>query len=98
MMPSASTGSGSQSCLLQTSGDKVLERVVTNAEHLISVHDNAQGLLNVAMRGAMPWATPLVMKGVLPSVDKLEVLCTQLLAIVMRSDPSVIQAEEKNTK
>lgn len=78
--------------------DKVLERVVTNAEHLISVHDNAQGLLNVAMRGAMPWAIPLVMKGVLPSVDKLEVLCTQLLAIVMRSDPSVIQAEEKNTK
>lgn len=68
--------------------NQTLDRIAANAQGLIDQYDKATTLLSVAIKEAMPWAMPAVMNGSVPKVDQLERLCTQLLAIVLASQPS----------
>lgn len=67
------------------------ERMFENARQLTTSYDHANQILNVAMRDAMPWATQLAMRGVVPSVDRIERLATQLMAILMATYPEDFQ-------
>lgn len=64
---------------------KVLERIQDNAAHLSTQYSTSSQLLGAAMQDAMPWAMNYATRGVVPRLDQLEKLCTQLLAIVMAS-------------
>ena len=64
-----------------------LERIEKNAEALQKQYKSANALLKDAVSEAIPWASALGMRGVVPDVPKLERLATQLLAIIMASEP-----------
>lgn len=66
---------------------KTTERLIENARRLNMDYDQANNILQVAVREAMPWAGPLVMRGTIPTIDKIERLCTQCLAILMATYP-----------
>lgn len=72
---------------------KAMQRIQKNAEHLMTQYGTARQLLNEAVKGALPWAGPLAMNGAVPSLAQVERLATQLVAIVMASEP----AEEVTT-
>lgn len=57
----------------------------------MSVYPTSQALLKRAVQGAMPWASALAMRGATPSVDQLETLTTQLLAILMASKAQTVR-------
>ena len=58
-----------------------------NAQYLIEHYSNARQLLNHAIKDAMPWAMPLAMNGTVPPLPNIERLATQLLAILIASEP-----------
>lgn len=66
---------------------KTPERLIENARHLNQDYAHANQILQAAIKDAMPWAGPLVMRGTVPTVDKIERLCTQCLAILMATYP-----------
>lgn len=61
---------------------RMMNRIVENARHLQGQYDKSDVLLRNAMKDAMPWAIQLATRGVIPSIDKLELLATQLIAIL----------------
>lgn len=71
--------------------DDLINRLRANAEHLMTVYPTSQALLNRAVQGAMPWASALAMRGATPSIDQLETLTTQLLAILIASKVSPVR-------
>lgn len=64
-----------------------LNRIRTNAEALLDKYPSANVLLQATIRDAMPWAVPLAMRGTIPALDKIERLATQLIAIMLASEP-----------
>lgn len=66
---------------------KTLDRIVANAKQLNRDYARANQILEEAVREAMPWAAPLAMRGVVPTIDKIERLATQCVAILMATDP-----------
>lgn len=70
---------------------KLPERMFENAKQLTATYAHANQILHSAMRDAMPWAMPLAMQGAVPSVDKIERLATQLIAILMATYPEDFQ-------
>lgn len=67
--------------------NQALERIEKNAQALMGQYKTSAQLLNVAVKGAMPWATPLAMDGTVPHLSQIEQLATQLVAIIMASEP-----------
>lgn len=67
---------------------KMPERIIENAQRLNQDYAQANQILQAAVRDAMPWAMPLAMRGVIPTVDKIERLATQCLAILMATYPN----------
>lgn len=65
----------------------VLNRIRSNAEALLDRYPSANVLLKATMKDAMPWAVPLAMQGTIPALDKIERLATQLIAIMLASEP-----------
>lgn len=70
---------------------KLPERMFENAKQLTTTYSHANQILHSAMRDAMPWAMPLATQGVVPSIDKIERLATQLVAILMATYPDDFQ-------
>lgn len=66
---------------------RLLERMLANAQQLTQSYGHANQILNTAVNDAMTWGMPLVMQGVVPPVDRIERLTTQLLAILMATYP-----------
>lgn len=66
---------------------KLLSRMQRNARYLIDNYDKSETLLRNAMQEAMPWATALYTQGKPPQLPQLERLATQLLAILIASEP-----------
>lgn len=64
-----------------------LDRVRRNAEALLGSYPSANMLLKATIKDAMPWAMPLAMSGTIPALDKIERLATQLVAILLASEP-----------
>lgn len=67
--------------------NQALERIEKNAQALMGQYKTSAQLLNVAVKGATPWATPLAMNGTVPHLSQIEQLATQLVAIIMASEP-----------
>lgn len=63
------------------------DRLLENAKQLTKDYSRANDILHTAVREAMPWAAPLAMSGVVPSVDRIERLCIQCLAILIATYP-----------
>lgn len=66
---------------------KLLDRMLANAQQLTQSYSHANQILNTAVNDAMVWGMPLVTQGVVPPVDRIERLTTQLLAILMATYP-----------
>lgn len=64
-----------------------IDRITKNAKYLIDHHRSARDLLHVAMKEAVPWAMPLVTQGAIPQLPAIERLATQLVAIIIASEP-----------
>lgn len=65
----------------------LMERLETNARQLESQYARANDILNDAVKEAMPWAGQLAMQGRVPQIDRIERLATQLIAILIASEP-----------
>lgn len=74
---------------------KTLDRVVENAKRLNEDYTYANQILNEAIKDAMPWAVPLATRGVVPSVDKIERLATQCMAVLMATYPEDFEKQIK---
>lgn len=70
--------------------NKALQRIEKNAQALMGQYKSSAQLLNVAVKGAMPWAGPLAMSGTIPQLSQIEQLATQLVAIIMASEPQEV--------
>lgn len=70
---------------------KLPERMFENAKQLTLSYDKANQILQAAMRDAMPWAMALAARGTVPTIDKIEHLATQLIAILMATYPEDFQ-------
>lgn len=66
---------------------KTLERIEANAQQLIRQYDTSERLLSDAMKESMGWAMSLATRKSVPSISQLERLATQLVAIIMASEP-----------
>lgn len=66
---------------------KLLSRMEKNAQYLIEHYKSANDLLKQAVRDSMPWAMPLAMNNSIPPLPNIERLATQLLAILIASEP-----------
>lgn len=69
------------------STDRLIQRMRLNAEHLMDSYPTSEALLRDAVREALPWAGPAAMQGRPPNLPQLERLATQILAILMASQP-----------
>lgn len=67
--------------------DRLFERLRSNAAQLDRQYKSANQILNAAVKEAMPWAAALAMQGTVPSLDRIERLATQLVAILVASEP-----------
>lgn len=65
----------------------LMERLETNARQIEKQYARANDILNDAVKEAMPWAGQLAMQGRVPPVDRIERLATQLIAILIASEP-----------
>lgn len=74
-----------------------MRRMAINAEHLMDGYPTAKHLLQSAVKEAMPWAITLHTKGRTPSLDQLERLGTQILAIILASTPSTPPTDSPST-
>lgn len=72
---------------------KLFERLQNNAEQLNRQYQSANQILNDAVKEAMPWAGTLAMSGKVPTLDRIERLATQLVAILIASEPKEKEAE-----
>lgn len=75
--------------------DSLFQRLRSNAEQMERQYQTANQILNDAVKEAMPWAAGLAMQGTVPSLDRIERLATQLLAILMASQPKEEKASTK---
>lgn len=66
---------------------KTPERIIENAKQMNRDYAHANQILQDAVKEAMPWAGPLFMNGTIPSVNKIERLATQLMAILVATYP-----------
>lgn len=64
-----------------------MERLESNARHMERSYRRANDILNDAVKEAMPWAGQLAMQGTVPPLDRIERLATQLIAILIASEP-----------
>lgn len=67
--------------------DKLFSRLRFNAEQIESQYQSANQILNDAVKEALPWASALAMQGRIPPLDRIERLATQLVAILVASQP-----------
>lgn len=65
----------------------LFQRIEKNAQYLIDNYPKSEALLKDAMKDAMPWAMALYTRGAVPAVPQIERLATQLMAILMASEP-----------
>lgn len=65
----------------------LMERLEKNACHMEQSYRRANDILNDAVKEAMPWAGQLAMQGQVPPIDRIERLATQLIAILIASEP-----------
>lgn len=65
----------------------LISRMQRNAQYLIDNYPSANTLLQAAVKEAVPWAMPLATQGRVPPLPNIERLATQLLAILMASEP-----------
>lgn len=70
-----------------TERDKLMQRMLANAEQFQEAYPTSAALLKSAMAEAMPWAMPLYSSGRTPNKLQLERLGTQILAILLASLP-----------
>lgn len=66
---------------------ELFQRIQKNAQYLTEHYSRSETLLKAAMQEAMPWATSLYMRGSVPSLPQIERLATQLVAILIASEP-----------
>lgn len=66
---------------------ELFQRIQKNSQYLIDNYPKSEALLRSAMQEAMPWAMRLYTKGVIPPLPQLERLATQLIAILVASEP-----------
>lgn len=66
---------------------ELFQRIQKNAQYLIDHYPKSEALLRAAMQEAMPWAMGLYTKGAIPALPQLERLATQLIAILVASEP-----------
>lgn len=72
----------------------LFQRMEKNARYLINNYPKSEALLKDAMKDAMPWATALYTRGAVPALPQLERLATQLMAILIASEPEPPTASE----
>lgn len=72
---------------------KVIERINDNASRLIDSYARSDALLRDAISDAMSWVPGLLSGVSFPRPQHLEHLCTQLLAIVIVSEPGYKQEQ-----
>lgn len=77
---------------------KTLERIVENARQLNQDYSHANQILQSAVKDAMPWAMPLAMQGAVPTIDKIEKLATQCVAILMATYPDDFEKSVRGYK
>lgn len=65
----------------------LMDRLTRSAEYLVEHCPSSNVLLQAAVKEAVPWAMPLVTRGAIPDLPRIERLATQLLAILMASEP-----------
>lgn len=65
----------------------LIKRLESNARHMERSYQRANDILNDAVKEAMPWAGQLAMQGRVPSLDRIERLATQCIAILLASEP-----------
>lgn len=73
---------------------ELFQRIQKNAQYLIDNYPKSEALLRTAMQEAMPWAMSLYTRGAIPALPQLERLATQLVAILMASQPGQPTAAE----
>lgn len=66
----------------------LIKRLEANARQIEKSYERANDILNDAVKEAMPWAGQLAMQGRVPTLDRIERLATQLVAILLASEPS----------
>lgn len=74
---------------------KTPERLIENARRLNQDYEHANQILQSAVKDAMPWAMPLATRGIVPTIDKIERLATQCLAILMATYPEDFDKQVK---
>lgn len=67
---------------------RVASRVQSRAEELSDDYARALDLMQDAIRGAMPWVTLYLSKGIPPSCTQMIELAAQLTAIAAASSPA----------
>lgn len=67
---------------------KLPERIIENAKQLNRDYARANDILQGAVKDAMSWAVPLATRGAVPTIDKIERLATQCIAILMATNPN----------
>lgn len=77
---------------------KVIERLVSNADQIIERYARSDVLLRDAVQEAAAWVPGLVSGMSFPKPHQLERLCTQLLAIVIVSEPGYSDAPKPAVK
>lgn len=65
----------------------LIKRIEANARQIEKSYERANDILNDAVKEAMPWAGQLAMQGRVPTLDRIERLATQLVAILLASEP-----------
>lgn len=65
----------------------LIKRLEANARQIEKSYERANDILNDAVKEAMPWAGQLAMQGRVPTLDRIERLATQLVAILLASEP-----------
>lgn len=66
---------------------ELMKRLEANAVQIESGYARANDILSDAVKEAMPWAGQLAMQGRVPTLDRIERLATQLIAILIASEP-----------
>ena len=72
---------------MSSAQNKVIERITDNANRLMDSYARSDMLLKDAVKDAMAWVPGLISGSSFPRPQQLEHLCTQLLAIVIVSEP-----------
>lgn len=57
----------------------------------MQTYETSQHLIHDAVQEAMPWAVQLYVNNTIPRPAQLETLCSQLLAVLVASEPKTIE-------